>query len=259
MKTPSLTRRNFLAQTLAISGPIAAAAAVPLAAAASEIATARLLKICCVGAHPDDPESGCAGTLARYSLLGHAVTVVYLTRGERGIRGKSLDEAAAIRSRECLAACEIMGATPVFFGQIDGATEVNRAQAEAMKRLIAGLAPDVLFTHWPVDTHADHQVASLLAIRACMDLRQRPRLYFFEVSTGSQSRGFYPNTYVDVSPVLEKKKNALLVHVSQGGQEIWDRDHGPVAIWRGREAGVSAAEAFVRLTRENPPTPLPGL
>jgi LmbE family N-acetylglucosaminyl deacetylase len=255
MKTPPLTRRNFLAQSLSV--PVAAAAA-PLAAAASE-AAARPLKICCVGAHPDDPESGCAGTLARYSLLGHAVTVVYLTRGERGITGKSLDEAAAIRSQECLAACEIMGAKPVFFGQIDGATEVNQTQAEAMKRLISGLEPDVLFTHWPIDTHGDHQVASLLAVRACMDLRQPPRLYFFEVNTGSQSRGFFPNTYVDVSTVLEKKKAALFAHVSQDGQEIWRRHHEPVAIWRGREAGLPMAEAFVRLTRENPPTHLPGL
>src|SRR5262245_12930482 len=65
------------------------------------------LKIVCVGGHPDDPESGCAGTLARYAALGHQVTVIYLTRGERGIRGKSLDEAAQIRTAECEAACKI--------------------------------------------------------------------------------------------------------------------------------------------------------
>jgi LmbE family N-acetylglucosaminyl deacetylase len=63
--------------------------------------------------------------LARYAQLGHSVTVVYLTRGERGIRGKSLEEAASIRSQECIAACGVIGAKPVFFGQIDGATEVN--------------------------------------------------------------------------------------------------------------------------------------
>src|ERR1044072_5561402 len=78
------------------------------------------VRVVCVGAHPDDPESGCGGTLARYAALGHAVTVVYLTRGERGIAGKSLDEAARIRSAECAPACKVMGAKPVFFGQIDG-------------------------------------------------------------------------------------------------------------------------------------------
>ena len=58
----------------------------------------RPLNIVCVGAHPDDPESGCGGTLAKFVAAGHAVTIIYLTRGEAGITGKSNDEAAAIRS-----------------------------------------------------------------------------------------------------------------------------------------------------------------
>src|SRR5438067_11427259 len=72
----------------------------------------RPLRVVCVGAHPDDPESGCGGTLARYSEAGHKVSIVYLTRGERGIAGKSLEEAAAIRTAEAQAACRILGATP---------------------------------------------------------------------------------------------------------------------------------------------------
>ena len=124
------------------------------------------LIVVCVGAHPDDPESGCGGTLARYAALGHAVTILYLTRGERGISGKSLEEAAKIRSAECETTCEIIGAKPAFFGQIDGATEVTRAQVDAMSRLLAAANPDVVFTHWPVDTHMDHQIASVLTIRA---------------------------------------------------------------------------------------------
>jgi LmbE family N-acetylglucosaminyl deacetylase len=156
MQTPSVTRRKFLKQSIVMAGPAAAAAASPLPAAGSEATGARPLKVCCIGAHPDDPESGCAGTLARYALLGHAVTIVYLTRGERGIRDKSLDEAAGIRSGECKTACEIIGAKPVFFGQVDGDTEVDKTQVDAMSRLLAEQAPDVVFTHWPIDTHTDH-------------------------------------------------------------------------------------------------------
>ena len=109
------------------------------------------MTVVCVGAHPDDPESGCGGTLARYAALGHAVTVVYVTRGERGISGKSLDEAAKIRSAECETACKIIGAKPVFFGQIDGATEVTRPQVDAMSRLLAATRPDVVFAHGSQD------------------------------------------------------------------------------------------------------------
>ena len=251
MKEGDLTRRSFVKQSA-----LAAVTTLPLASTAGESAAASL-KIVCVGAHPDDPESGCGGTLARYAALGHAVTIVYLTRGERGISGKSLDEAARIRTAECEAACRIIGASPKFFGQIDGATEVTRAHVDAMQRLLAAQTPDVLFTHWPVDTHMDHQVASMLTIRAWMGLRT-PLLYFFEVDTGSQTEGFLPNTYVDVSPVLEPKKAALFAHVSQDGQGIWRQHHEVMAQWRGREVGVPAAEAFVHLNRDHTSNP-PGL
>ena len=251
MNDGDLTRRSFVKQSA-----LAAVTPLPLAFPPAESATANL-KVVCVGAHPDDPESGCGGTLARYAALGHAVTIVYLTRGERGIDGKSLDEAARIRTAECEAACRIIGAKPAFFGQIDGATEVTRAQVDAMQRLLAAQSPDVLFTHWPVDTHMDHQVASMLTIRAWMNLKT-PLLYFFEVNTGSQTEGFFPNTYVDVSPVLDQKKRSLFAHISQNGQGIWREHHEVMAQWRGREVGVAAAEAFVHLNRDQTIT-LPGL
>jgi LmbE family N-acetylglucosaminyl deacetylase len=249
MKESDLTRRSFVKQ--------AVASALPLASAESASTVARLTVVC-VGGHPDDPESGCGGTLARYAALGHSVTVVYLTRGERGIPGKSLAEAARIRSGESEAACRIMGAKAVYFGQIDGATEVTGAHVDAMTGLLAAQNPDVLFAHWPVDTHMDHQVASVLTIRAWMGLR-KPALYFYEVNSGSQTEGFLPNTYVDISSVVEQKKAALFAHVSQDGRGIWREHHEVMANWRGREVGVRAAEAFVHLNRERQTTELPGL
>jgi len=259
MQTDPLTRRSFLKTSVALAGPVMLAANAPPLTAAGAGPVLRTLKVTCVGGHPDDPESGCAGTLARYAELGHSVTVVYLTRGERGIRDKSLEEAAKIRSAECESACKIVGAKAVFFGQIDGDTEITRAHVDTMTKLLAAGNPDVVFTHWPIDTHMDHQVASFLVIRACMALRPRPQLYFFEVNSGSQSQGFLPDTYVDISSVLEKKKSALFAHVSQDGQGIWRQHHEAIANWRGREAGVSAAEAFVHLNRDSQTSKLPGI
>jgi len=257
MQTDALTRRRFIADSVVVTAPLLAAAGATQLDAA-EGATKRVLKVVCVGGHPDDPESGCAGTLARYAQLGHSVTVIYLTRGERGIRDKGLDESARIRSAESENACKIMGAKPIFFGQIDGATELTRAHVEAMTKLLSTEKPEVVFTHWPIDTHMDHQVASMLTIRACMGLPRMPHVYFFEVNSGSQSQGFFPNTYVDISAVLEQKKNALFAHVSQNGQGIWKDHHEIITSWRGREAGVAAAEAFVHLNRDTQITKLPG-
>lgn len=252
-----LTRRGFLKRSLGTAGPILAATAA-LPGAATE-PTSKKLKVVCVGGHPDDPESGCAGTLARYAEQGHAVTIIYLTRGERGIAGKSIEEAATIRTAECEAASRIMGAKAVFAGQIDGATEFNKARLDDFIKVFSVEAPDVLLTHWPVDTHSDHQIASLLAMRAWLAAKRRPQLYLFEVNTGSQSLGFTPNVYVDITAVREKKKMALAAHRSQDGEGIWRTHHELIANFRGREAGVAAAEAFVHLNRDSQTSALPGL
>ena len=91
-------------------------------------------------------------------------TVLYLTRGERGIRDRGLEEAAKIRSAEAEQACKIMGTRPAFFGQIDGDTRLTREEMEKMGKWVASEKPDVVFAHWPIDTHMDHQVASVLAM-----------------------------------------------------------------------------------------------
>ncbi len=250
MQEQGRSRRRFLSSSLLL-----AAAAPPLAGQAPS----RRLKVVCVGGHPDDPESGCGGTLARYAELGHQVTIIYLTRGERGIHGKSETEAAAIRTAEAEAACKILGAKPVFAGQIDGATEVSQARAEALLKLISAEDPDIAFTQWPIDTHLDHQAASILTFRAYLAPPRRFPLYFFEVDLGAQTLGFKPTDYVDITATREKKKAALFAHRSQNGEGIYQKHHEVMENFRGREAGVAAAEAFVHLARSARSDKLPGL
>jgi LmbE family N-acetylglucosaminyl deacetylase len=258
MSDSDVSRRGFVRQSVATLAPVMlGASALPIPSALDEPSSARL-SILCIGAHPDDPESGCGGTLARYSAAGHAVKILYLTRGERGIDGKSLDDAAHIRTLEAEAACGVLGATPMFYGQIDGATEITHAHVVSMTKLVAAEKPDVVFTHWPVDTHMDHQVASLLAMRACIGLRSAS-VYFFEVNAGSQTSAFKPDTYVDISAMLDKKKAALLAHASQDGAGIWRMHHEPMSQWRGREMGSLAAEGFVRWRRGQAADFLPGV
>jgi LmbE family N-acetylglucosaminyl deacetylase len=216
------------------------------------------LKVVCVGGHPDDPESGCGGTLALYAAQGHRVTIVYLTRGERGIADKSESDAAAIRTAEAEAACGILGAKPVFAGQIDGATELTRARVEAMSAILDAESPDVVFTHWPIDTHMDHQVASLLTIRAYVAKSRGFPLYFFEVNAGSQTIGFTPTHYVDITAAREKKKSALFAHKSQQGDAIYRNHHEVMENFRGREVRAAAAEAFVLLPSPKGSQKLPG-
>ena len=258
MPESDVSRRGFVKQSLATMGPAMIGASALSIPDGSVLPSAQRLTILCIGAHPDDPESGCGGTLARYTAAGHSVKILYLTRGERGIDGKSLEDAAHIRTLEAEAACVVLGAEPLFFGEIDGETQITKTHVAAMTRLLRAQKPDIVFAHWPVDTHMDHQVASLLAMRACIGLRATS-VYFFEVNAGSQTSAFKPDTYVDISTMLEKKKAALLAHASQDGAGIWRKHHEPMSQWRGREMGSLAAEGFVRWRRGQAVEFLPGL
>lgn len=206
----------------------------------------RRLNVVVVGAHPDDPESGCGGTIALYSGRGHNVTVIYLTRGEAGIPGKSAQEAAAIRTAESEKACAILKARPVFAGQIDGDTEVTPVRYAHFRTLLSAEQPDIVFTHWPIDTHRDHRAASLLTYDAWLDSGRQWDLYYFEVLQGEQTQVFQPSEFVDISAVSAEKKAACFAHTSQRpATDFWPQ-HEQMARFRGIECGVSEAEAFVR-------------
>jgi N-acetylglucosamine malate deacetylase 1 len=242
MKNAS-SRRRFVKQTAAGIGLLSLPAFL-----SANTNTAEKLKIVCVGGHPDDPESGCGGTLARFAITGHAVTIIYLTRGEAGITGKSHSEAADIRTSEALEACKILGTKPVFAGQIDGDSIMNNEWVKKLQLMLEEEKPDIVFTHWPIDSHKDHQIASLLTIQCWIRAEKKFDLYFFEVCTGEQSMVFKPTDYVDISETKDQKKRAVYCHVSQDPPGIYKCGHAAMEEFRGRELGVVAAEAFVRMT-----------
>jgi len=240
----SSSRRRFVQQATAGIGLLS----MPSVFKTKNNAPQKTLKIVCAGGHPDDPESGCGGTLAKFAAAGHSVTIIYLTRGEAGISGKSHDESAAIRSREATEACAIIRAKPIFAGQIDGDTLLNNEWVKKMMTLLEEEKPDIVLTHWPIDTHKDHQIASLLTIQSWVRQGNPFDLYFFEVCTGEQTMTFKPTDYVNISEVQEQKRKAVYCHVSQDPPGIYNCGHAAMEEFRGREIGVKAAEAFVRMT-----------
>lgn len=200
--------------------------------------------VVCVGGHPDDPESGCGGTLALYQQQGYQATAVYLTRGERGIRGKTAAEAAQIRTAEALAACKILNVAAVFAGQVNGAAEFNAERQSAFNALMSPLQPTLLITHWLVDTHPDHQIAAALTYQWWLSQGRKIPLLFFEVETGEQTQQFHPTFYVDIASTWEKKKAACYAHVSQKPDSFYGK-HERMEKFRGVELGVPRAEAFI--------------
>jgi len=203
-------------------------------------------KIVVTGGHPDDPETGCGGLIALLTAAGHDVSLGYLTRGEAGIPGKSHDEAATIRTKEAEKACDILGCTPFFLGQIDGDAKTDTTEYQKMHDFLVAQKPDLLLTHWCVDTHRDHRACSALTYDAWLRLEHKPDLYFYEVLSGSQTQNFAPTDYVDITEVKNTKRDACLAHKSQKLEIYYEQIHGKMEEFRGMESGFTYAEAYIR-------------
>jgi len=241
-----ITRRELLGQSALLLGT----AETPLLALGlekdNEATAEKKLRIVIVGAHPDDPESGCGGTIALYTSLGHEVMILYLTRGEAGIEGKTIQEAAAIRTAESEKACAILRARPMFAGQIDGDTEVNWNRYANFRKTLESQHPNVVLTHWPIDSHRDHRAASLLVHDAWLEGGRKFALYYYEVDQGAQTQVFHPTNYVDITQKESRKRAACFAHVSQNPETGFYKLHEKMHQFRGMECGCELAEAFIR-------------
>ena len=233
--------------TTSICCIIAAALSIPaFNANAQDIMSGHYKKALIVGAHPDDPESMCGGTMLMLKKQGCEVVCVYFTKGEGGVPGKTEAEAAAIRRQEAINACDKMGVRAVFMTQIDGRSEVNKERYAEMKALMEAEKPDLVITHWPIDSHRDHRNCSILVYDAWRQTGHSFDLYYTEVMSGLQTQNFIPTSYVDISEVRDLKIEAYLCHVSQGNEGNVKKFHDTMEGLRGREYQCQWAEAFIK-------------
>lgn len=225
----SISRRRLLAS----------ATALPLLAESPT----QSLRIVVAGGHPGDPECGCAGTIARYTDLGHDVALLYLNRGEGFCGTAGLIRCAAIRTAEAQKACQILRARTVFAGQYDGRAVVDDSHYETFARVLAAESPDVVFTQWPMDRHRDHRAVSNLTVDAWLRAGTRFALYYYEVAEDTMM--FSPSEYVDISAVEPRRRAACYAHASQQPDKWYPKQVG-ITSFRGSESGFAQAEAFLR-------------
>lgn len=209
--------------------------------AADETAGTKKLTVVVFGGHPDDPESAAGGLIALLTRDGHKVISAYGTafRGKR----KFFDRPEAeVRRAEGVAACKVLGASPKFFDYSHEGLFADRETVEEISAWLDEVKPDIVIVHWPLDMHPNHHVVNSL-VWQCYRREGGWNLYFFEVMTGTQSIAFRPDLYLDIGGVREIKREALMMHKSQGPEEIWAA-HETMHRRRGDECGVTFAEAY---------------
>jgi N-acetylglucosamine malate deacetylase 1 len=230
-----------------------------LATTVSTVETARLrarpsepakLKIMVAGGHPGDPECGCAGTIARYTALGHEAILLYLNRGQGYCSGqRDGDRCGEIRTAEARRACEILKARPLFAGQNDGQAVVDNDQYGAFSKLLDAEDPDIVFTQWPLDRHRDHRALSNLVLDGWLRSGRKAALFFYEVAGDTMM--FAPNQYVDISAVEGQRHAACYAHASQK-PETWYPKQVEITRFRGSVSGFGQAEAFLHHWESKP-------
>ncbi|MGH7326289.1 MAG: PIG-L deacetylase family protein [Candidatus Rokuibacteriota bacterium] len=195
------------------------------------------MNVLAIGAHPDDIEYGCGGTLTLYAQKGHDVYIFVATDG-------SLGGDAAVRRREQEDSAVVMGVRKVYWGGYQD-TEVpyNRELIVRVESVIRQARPAMIFVNYPDDTHQDHRNLAQAAVSAT---RYVPNFLFFEVPS---TQNFTPNCYANIDKVLDRKLASLEAHRSQVTKtNIEDLTILELAVscanFRGIQARVRYAEAF---------------
>ncbi len=220
------------------------------------------MRILAVGAHPDDLEFFCGGTLAKYAKSGNEIFMSYLCTGCYGSRDTEPAKLSEIRAQEARNSAKIIGAT--VFGPISNDLDLfsNRESRIKVVDIIRQAKPDIIITHSTNDYMADHvatgQIVFDAAFTATLPLFKTDYpahekimpIYSMDTSIGV---GFDPELYIDITDYFETKKKMLLSHESQHKWIAGHHQTDAVGIiekmssFRGLQCGVKYAEAFKRV------------
>lgn len=229
------------------------------------MSTARKV-VLAIGAHPDDVEFTCAGTLALLKDKGFEVHIATVTDGDMGSTVMGREEIGRVRQEEARNSAQLLGGSYHYLGGHD--FEVLRSMRPlrvAVVELLRKVNPTLILAPPPVDYMFDHEETSWL-VRYATFVAPAPNfetahgptpgivhLYYVDAFEGKDYMGkpVPAELYVDISGVMETKERMLACHASQ--REWLQHQHGidryidGVKGWmaaRGKEAGFEFAEAF---------------
>ncbi|OGS21691.1 MAG: hypothetical protein A3J83_02105, partial [Elusimicrobia bacterium RIFOXYA2_FULL_40_6] len=179
------------------------------------------MRILAIGAHPDDLEILCAGTLAKYSERKHKVFMAHLCNGDLGGKNITPAELARVRKIEAQKAAKLICAEELGGIASDLDLYADRETRKKVVDIIRYARPDVIFTHSPDDYMPDHVITSKLVFDAAFaatlpNYKTKSKvhesivpIYYMDTMAGIN---FFPTDYVDITETTGIKKKMLLCH-----------------------------------------------
>jgi LmbE family N-acetylglucosaminyl deacetylase len=220
------------------------------------------MRVLAIGAHPDDLEVLCGGTLARFAKEGHQVVMCHVMNGNLGHTEIPRSELREIRREEAKKAAAVIGAESITVDIDDLDIYPDRDSRMKLTESIRKSKPDVILLPDPNDYMADHRLTSSVGFDASF-VATIPQLitasevhfkltpiYLMDTVAGLD---FSPEEFVDITEVIDLKREMTACHQSQ---IVWLRQHDQVDLiemvmiqsaFRGLQAGVRYAEAFRQL------------
>lgn len=200
-------------------------------------ATTEPMRILAIGAHPDDVELGCGGTLVKLSNAGAKIRALILSRGRRG----TLSDAD--RTAETERALATIGVTDIRVCDFED-TRLTYSLCEivdVIEKEVQALQPHRVYTMFQHDRHQDHRAVYEASAVAC---RSVPQLLGYE--TPSSYPNFMPTVFENIADHLESKLAALKCHKSQG-QRLYMQEEKvrSAAHFRGAQIGIGPSEGFI--------------
>jgi LmbE family N-acetylglucosaminyl deacetylase len=223
------------------------------------------MNVLAIGAHPDDVDLKCGGTLAKFAKQGHKVFTATATNGNVGSATMSMEETARVRKEEARRAAAHIGAEYICLDFDDEMFFESREARLAFINLVRYCKADLIITHSPKDYNPDHELTSKIVTDIPIMIPvakietqappydKIPLVAYFEPALGI---GFVPTEYVDITEEMETKMAMCYEHKSQidwmghnfkdakNEDESFFRNTIISAKYRGTQCGVPYAEAF---------------
>lgn len=194
-------------------------------------------RVLALGAHPDDVEIYCLGTLLRLQTLGWEIGWGVATDGQAGLPAGA---APGLRRDEALAAAALVGVVPTLLGLQDGRLLDGPVETAAVRAVVDNFAPTLIIAPSPNDYHPDHRALSRMAQAVC------PLGTALLLTDTMMGVNFLPELTVDITSTYERKMACLRAH----GSQVSDTALAALGTWacfRGLQQarrGMKQGEAF---------------